>query len=102
MEEKNLKEMRGSEIHRMMAAILEVMEKAQFEPQVDLSIREAADSSTWMMAFQKKATNLDELSGIKAELGGHFTVRIEPRDKGSVTVVLEAPATDFIGLLKEK
>lgn len=92
--------MKGSEVHKMVAAVLEVMEKAQFESQVNVNIEESDDPSRWMMSFLKKTTSLNELEDVKNELGENFTIKVAPRDKSSVTVVLEAPSTAFIGLLK--
>lgn len=68
METKTLKQMKGSEVHRIVAAVLEVMEKAQFDTSVDVALQLADakedGSENWKMVFQKRETSLDELNGI--------------------------------------
>ena len=102
METVTLKQMRASEVHRIVAAVLEVMEKAQFEPKVDVELQEAGKPENWKMVFQKKNSNLDELNNIKNELGKNFNVCLEPKDKTTLTIIIEAPCEDFISLLKKK
>lgn len=105
MEMKTLNQMKGSEIHRIIAAVLEVMEKAQFEPQgnvsLDLVKTDENISERWKMVFQKKNTNLDELNGIKNELGKNFAVNIEAKDRSALLIGVEAPSTDFVALLRK-
>ena len=106
METKTLKQMKGSEIHRIVAAVLEVMEKAQFDTQVDVALQlaDAMDDGTenWKMVFQKKETSLDELNGIKGELGKNFSVTIGTKDKTALLVIIKAPAGDFVTLAQRK
>lgn len=102
METVTLKQMRASEVHRIVAAVLEVMEKAQFEPKVDVELQETDKPENWKMVFQKKCSNLNELNNIKNELGKNFNVCLEPKDKTSLTIIVEAPSEDFISLLKKK
>ena len=109
METKTLKQMKASEIHRIVAAVLEVVEKAGFEPQVDVTLqlckeKEAKEeqSEKWKMAFQKENTNLDELNAVKGELGANFKVIIEAKDKTSLLISIEAPSEDFIALLQKR
>ena len=109
METKTLKQMRASEIHRIVAAVLEVIEKAQFEPQVDVALQvcenKEADKEQpekWKMVFMKKNTNLDELIAIKSELGSNFSVKIDAKDKTALSISIEAPSNDFVTLLNKK
>jgi len=109
METKTLKQMKASEVHRIVAAVLEVIEKAQFEPQVDVALqvcenKDAKDdvAEKWKMVFQKKDTNLEELNAIKSELGNNFSVNIGTKDKTALLISIEAPSGDFIALLQKK
>ena len=94
--------MKGSEYHRIVAAVLEVMEKALTEPQKDVSIQESGEPDQWKMTFQKASTTLDEMNGVKNELGTNFEVTMTPRDKSSITISIMAPSSDFIALLQRK
>ena len=95
-------EMKGSEYHRIVAAVLEVMEKALTEPQKDASIQESGEPDNWKMTFQKTNTSLEELNAIKNELGQNFKVTLSPRDKSSLTICIMAPSDDVIALLQKK
>jgi len=99
MEQKTLKQMKASEVHRIVAAVLEVMEKAQFEPSVDVTLEETKDPEKWKMDFQKKSSSLQELKGIKEELGKNFNVNIFPKSKEALVVSIEAQMDDFVTLL---
>lgn len=99
METKTLNEMKGSEIHRIIAAVLEVIEKAGFETRKDADLQESDTPESWKMAFCKRSTNLDELNGVKSELGKNFAVKVLPKDKSGVSVIIEAPTKDFVALL---
>lgn len=94
--------MKGSEYHRIVAAVLEVMEKALTEPQKDASIQESGKPDVWKMTFQKSSTTLQEMNAVKNELGTNFEVTLAPRDKSSITISIMAPSSDFIALLQRK
>lgn len=106
METKTLKQMKGSEVHRIVAAVLEVMEKAEFDTSVDVTLQQADtkenEPERWKMVFQKKNTTLDELNVIKVELGKNFRIAIGAKDKSALLVSIEAPANDFIVLAERK
>lgn len=102
MEQKTLKQMKASEVHRIVAAVLEVMEKAQFEPQVDVTLEETKDSEKWKMDFPKKTSTLQELKGIKEELGKNFDVIISAKSKDALIVSIEAQMSDFVSLLQRE
>lgn len=101
MENQKLNEMKGSEVHRIVAAVLEIVENAQFEPQMDVTLQETEEPDSWKMVFQKKSTDLDELNGIKEQLGNNFTVKVSAKDKSSISIAVVAPSGDFIQLLKK-
>ena len=103
MENKTLKQMKASEIHRIMAQVLEIVEKAQFTPQVDVGIKECSDHpEKWKMVFLKNNTSLEELTGLKNKLGQNFNVNVAPRDKSMLLITIEAPSADFVALNQQK
>ena len=106
METKTLNQMKGSEIHRIVASVFEVIEKAQFEPQVDAKLQsvekpEEGKPEKWMILFQKKNSNIDELNMIRKELGNNFAINLYAK-KDVMQISIEASCTDFITLLQRK
>lgn len=102
METKTLKSMKGSDIHKIIAAVLEIMEKVNVPNLVDAKLQtDKEDESIWKMDFQKKETNLDELTTIKNELGSNFSVNISSNSK-SLLISVVAKSDDFISLLEKK
>lgn len=102
MEQKTLKQMKGSKVHKIVAAVLEVMEKAGFETQMDVKLQETDDAGKWKMGFEKKNTDLNELNSIQRELGNNFAVFISPRNQTTILISIEAPTDDFIALIQSK
>ena len=102
MEQTVLQAMKGSEYHKIIAAVLEIMEKAQFESNANVSLSEKKDSDKWEMSFVKKSTDLDELLDIKTELGDNFNIRIEPGNNKQISICVEAPCEDFTKLIGAK
>lgn len=92
-----LKELKPSTIHRIVAAVLEIVEASNFTPQVDVNLQEA-ENDQWKMVFQKNSTCLDELAKIKESLGKNFTINVSPKDKNSISISVEAPYDDFLQL----
>ena len=106
METKTLNQMKGSEIHRIVAAVFEVIEKAQFEPKVDATLQstgkpEEGQPERWNILFQKKNSNIDELNMIRKELGSNFAINLSAK-KDEMQISIEASSTDFITLLQKK
>ncbi len=108
METKTLKQLKGSEVHSILAAVFEVMEMAQFEPQRDASIMMAQEQKEeqperWKVVFMKKNTSLDELNMVKRQLGGNFSVGIAAGTKqAALAISIEGRSTEFLGLLARK
>lgn len=99
METLTLKEINGSEIHKIIAAVLEIMEKLNVPNLVDAKLQtDKEDEGIWKMDFQKKDTNLDELTTIKNELGKNFSINISASGK-SVLISVVASGNDFVALL---
>lgn len=99
MENPNLKEMKSSKVFRIIAAVMEVMEKSGFKPDLNTTLEESkTNEGHWKMTFQKHSTNYDELCTIKNEMGENFNITVEPKDKNSICVILEAPKENFCEL----
>lgn len=97
-----LSKMKGSKYHKIVAAVLEVMESALTEPQQDVNLQESGTPDVWKMVFVKSSTTLDELVKIKNQLGKNFGVEVVARDKSSISVIVMAPNSDFLLLIGEK
>ena len=102
MEKINLKEMKGSAFHKIMAVVLEVMEKVNFEPQKNVELQESKEPGVWQMVFTKEKTDITELNDIKTQLGSRFEIKVKPATKAQVCITLEAPAEDYMMLLEKK
>ena len=102
MEQMTLNEMKGSQIHRIVAAVLDIMEQAGFDTSVDVSLKESKEPEIWMMTFEKNSTSLDELTGIKQKLGADFQISILAKAKDKLSIKLEAKSDDFLNLLKKQ
>ncbi len=102
METTELKMMKGSDIHRIIAAVMEIMEKVNIQPQVDAKLLpEKDDESIWKMDFIKKETSLDELVSIRKELGNNFKLKILAKEK-NVVISVVANGADFINMMEKK
>ena len=99
MEQMTLNAMKGSQIHRIVAAVLDIMEQAGFDTSVDVSLKESKEPENWMMTFEKSSTSLDELTGIKQKLGMNFRIGILAKGKDRLGINLEAKSGDFLALL---
>lgn len=102
MEAKKLSELKGSEIHKIVAAVLEVMEKAGFESDVNVTLEETKEENVWSMVFNKKSCTLAELLRVKNELGENYEITILPPKKQAVFISIQAPSQDFINKLGGK
>ena len=100
MEQNKLKQMKASEVHRIMATVLATAEKASFSPSADVNIQEVGQDP-WKMVFTKKSTTLDELTNLRKELGQNFQVNVAPKDKAMLQISIEAPSSDFAALLQK-
>lgn len=101
MEQNKLKQMKASEVHRIMATVLATAEKTNFSPSADVNIQEVGQSDHWRMLFTKKSTTLDELINLRKELGQNFLVNVTPKDKSTLQISIEAPGSDFAALLSK-
>jgi len=101
MEKVTLNTMLGSDYHRIVAQVLEIVEKTQFKPGKDVNILETGVEGVWKIVIPKKDTSLDELQSIKTQLGDSFKVNVAAKDKVSISISLEAPSEAFMQLVKK-
>ena len=87
----------GSQVLKIKAAVLEVMEKNGFEPTEDVGLAAAKDKNVWQMSFVCRETALDILNIISEELGSGFALRLAWAKNG-IAVTVEAPDTAFMAL----
>lgn len=92
--------MKGSEIHRIVAAVLEIMERAQFDIMADAKLIEDKENKC-RMDFTKKEATLEELNNVRKQLGSQFSIRILPKDSKVMYVSVIAPCCVFAGLLDD-
>lgn len=96
---EDLKQLKGSEILKIEAAVLEVMEHVGFDPEFSQMMLQEAENGKWMMVFYKKDTSLADLLAARNRLGEHFDMFLEARDKYSMKIIVVAEADSFITLL---
>lgn len=96
--ETTLKEMKSSDYYKIVAHVLEIVEKAKFNPDKDVKIMESETPENWKMVFQKSDTSLEEMQDIKKQLGGNFNLKVTPKDKNVLLINIEAPSGEFIRL----
>lgn len=101
MEKVTLSSMKASEYHRIVAQVLEIAEKAQFQPDKNVQILETGEDGIWRIVLPKKETSLDELQSIKKEFGESFKVNVAAKDKVSLSISIEAPCDAFMHLGKK-
>lgn len=92
----------GSEILKIKAAVLEVMEGVGFNSQEEVGLKESSADDTWSMVFPKKSIELRELRDVSHKLGKNFNIRLEAHSKDVFDIILEAPKDEFKKLLGEK
>ena len=91
----------GSEILRIQAAVLEVMERAEFHPsEINTELCEAQDKNNWLMVFVKEEVSTKDIGNVIRGLGSDFRMTIKGRSKANVFVCLEAPKDSFMRLIK--
>ena len=93
--------MKGSERYKIVATVLEVMEKSGYDTNGGkCAIEETDNPDVWRMNFNKETINLDELSNTKKELGEKFNVRVLPLSRKKLTISIEATSEEFFNLIK--
>ena len=98
MDNKTVKGMKASEVYRITAIVLDILEKAQFETREDSMLQQSETEGRWKMVFRKGGTTISELTGIREQLGKNFEVTVMPKDKQALVISIEASAEDFKAL----
>lgn len=94
--------LKRSEVLKIEAAIVEIMENANFTVDENVDMKPTKEGGNYMMSFLKAKTSLQELNSIQKELGDKFTLAIIPRDKSLIVVTIEASQQEFVNLLRKK
>ena len=103
METKKFSELKGSEKLKFQAAVLEVLERQNFNLDKDLGMKESQDNpNNWVMGFTNSAMSLEDLDAAKGSLGSNFKITICPKSKDSFIFRIEAAGEDYIRLLQQK
>ncbi len=91
----------GSEILRIQAAVLEVMERVEFHPsEINTELCEAQDKNNWLMVFVIEEVSSKDIGNVIRGLGNDFRMTIKGRSKANVFVCLEAPKDSFMRLVR--
>ena len=102
METKKFSELKGSEKLKFQAAVLEVLERQNFNLDKDLGMKESQDNpNNWVMGFTNSAMSLEDLDAAKGSLGANFKITICPKSKDSFIFRIEAAGRDYLGLFQK-
>lgn len=99
MTEKKTMGLKRSEVLKIEAAIVEIMENAGFNVLDNVDVVPTSTTGNFRMTFQKDKTSLATLNAIQDKLGNNFAISVAPMSKTIITVEIEASESDFIGLL---
>lgn len=97
---KKLEELKSSEHHKIIAVILEAMEKSGYDTKAqNTSIEEVEKTGVWKMTFTKEKLSLEDIVKTKESLGENFSLTILPKSRKEVYITIEAPGEAFISLI---
>ena len=91
--------LKSSQVLKIKAAALEIMEEAGFEVSDDVKISKCKEENRRVMTFLKNRASLDDLVSMHENFGDDFLINIEARDKANFLVSVEAEEDSFIALL---
>ena len=98
----NLNGIKGSEILRIQAAVLDVMERADFHPeQISTELSAGKNENEWLMVFTKETAALTDLQKVIQELGGSFNFEILSTGKKTLFLRLVGKIDDYKRLLQK-
>lgn len=101
MAEKKTIGLRRSEVLKIEAAIVEIMENAGFTVDENVEMKPTKNGDNYTMSFPKGKTSLQELNSIQKELGEKIIMGVLPRDKNLLMVSLEASQQEFVNILRK-
>lgn len=98
----NLNGIKGSEILRIQAAVLDAMERANFHPeQISTELSAGKNENEWLMVFSKETAALTDLQKVIQELGGSFNFEILSTGKKTLFLRLVGKIDDYKRLLQK-
>lgn len=98
----NLNGIKGSEILRIQAAVLDAMERANFHPeQISTELSAGKNENEWLMVFTKETAALTDLQKVIQELGGNFSFDILSNGKKTLFLRLVGKIDDYKRLLQK-
>lgn len=98
----NLNGIKGSEILRIQAAVLDAMERANFHPeQISTELSAGKNENEWLMVFAKETAALTDLQKVIQELGGSFNLEILSNGKKTLFLRLVGKIDDYKRLLQK-
>ena len=98
----NLNGIKGSEILRIQAAVLDAMERANFHPeQISTELSAGKNENEWLMVFTKETAALTDLQKVIQELGGSFCFDILSNGKKTLFLRLVGKIDDYKRLLQK-
>ena len=98
----NLNGIKGSEILRIQAAVLDAMERANFHPeQISTELSVGKNENEWLMVFSKETAALTDLQKVIQELGGSFSFEILSTGKKTLFLRLVGKIDDYKRLLQK-
>lgn len=98
----NLNGIKGSEILRIQAAVLDAMERANFHPeQISTELSAGKNENEWLMVFTKETAALTDLQKVIQELGGSFNFEILSTGKKTLFLRLVGKIDDYKRLLQK-
>jgi len=98
----NLNGIKGSEILRIQAAVLDAMERANFHPeQISTELSAGKNEDEWLMVFAKETAALTDLQKVIQELGGSFNFDILSNGKKTLFLRLVGKIDDYKRLLQK-
>ena len=98
----NLNGIKGSEILRIQAVVLDAMERANFHPeQISTELSAGKNENEWLMVFTKETAALTDLQKVIQELGGSFNFEILSTGKKTLFLRLVGKIDDYKRLLQK-
>lgn len=94
--------LKRSQVLKINAAVVEVMENADFETNGNEVLEKDAETGLFRISFDKDRASLKELLGIQKTLGENFSITLTAKDKKLFRLCLEASEKDFLDLLDKK
>lgn len=91
--------LRGSKMLEIQAAVLRIMEDANFEAnEINTELTEGKEEGTLMMVFVGQEISLAELNALQLGLGEKFELKILGKSRNDFFLEVTAPREEFIGL----